>query len=109
MIPYGRQSIDDEDIQAVVDTLTSPFLTQGPAVKEFENKISETVGAKYAVACNSGTSALVMACQALGVTRGDYAWTTANSFAASANCAVLLGAKVDFVDIDRCNWQTHPV
>lgn len=75
-------------------------MTQGPAVQAFEQEIQQSVQAKYAVACNSGTSALIMACQALNVSTGDIVWTTANSFAASANCAVLLGAKVDFVDID---------
>ncbi len=99
MIPYGRQSISEEDIQAVVEVLKSDFLTQGPTVPLFETKIRELVGVKYAVAVNSATSALHIACLALGVKGGDLVWTSPISFVASANCAIYCGAEVDFVDI----------
>lgn len=100
MIPYGRQNISEADIQAVVDVLRSDFLTQGPAVPAFEKAISEYCGVDYAVACNSATSALHIACLALGVGKGDVAWTSPITFVASANCALYCGAEVDFVDID---------
>lgn len=100
MIPYGRQFINDDDIQAVIQTLNSDFLTQGPAVPAFEAVLASYCGAKYAVAVNSATSALHIACMALDVGPGDLVWTCAISFAASANCARYCGADVDFVDID---------
>lgn len=100
MIPYGRQSISAEDIDAVVDVLRSEFLTQGPKVPKFEDAISEYCSAKYAVAVNSATSALHIACMALGVGKNDWVWTSPNTFVASANCAIYCGAKIDFVDID---------
>lgn len=100
MIPYGRQEIDETDISAVVDVLRSEFLTQGPQVPEFERDVSSYTGAKHSVAMNSATSALHAACAALGVGAGDIVWTSAISFVASANCAVFLGAAVDFVDVD---------
>lgn len=100
MIPYGRQHIDQADIDAVSAVLTSDFLTQGPAVPAFEHAVTEIVGAKHAVAMNSATSALHVACLALGLAEGDYLWTTPNTFVASANCALYCGASVDFVDID---------
>lgn len=100
MIPYGRQSISEEDIQAVVDVLRSDYLTQGPAVPAFENHIANYCGAKHAVAVNSATSALHIACLALGVGPGDIVWTTPITFVASANCALYCGADIDFVDID---------
>lgn len=99
-IPYGRQSISEEDIAAVVKTLQSDFLTQGPCVVEFEQAVANKVGAEYAVAVNSATSALHLACLALGVTANDRVWTSPNTFIASANCARYCGASVDFVDID---------
>lgn len=99
-IPYGRQNITDEDIQAVVDVLKSDFLTQGPKVPEFEKAIAAQCQASYAVAMNSATSALHLACLALGVGVGDVVWTTPITFVASANCALYCGAKVDFVDIN---------
>ncbi len=99
MIPYGRQSICPEDIQAVVDVLNSAYLTQGPKIPEFEKKISTYVKAPYAVAVNSATSALHIACLALGLEENDILWTSPISFVASANCALYCGAKVDFVDI----------
>lgn len=100
MIPYGRQDIDEEDIQSVINVLRSDFLTQGPVVPEFERAISEYCRAPYAVAVNSATSALHIACLALGIGKGDVVWTSPISFVASANCALYCGAKVDFVDID---------
>ncbi|MDP8568077.1 UDP-4-amino-4,6-dideoxy-N-acetyl-beta-L-altrosamine transaminase [Methylophilus aquaticus] len=100
MIPYGRQSISDRDIQAVVEVLKSDYLTQGPAVPQFEHAIAQYCGVKYAVAVNSATSALHIACLALGVTKGDIVWTSPITFVASANCALYCGAEVDFVDID---------
>lgn len=100
MIPYGKQDINQDDIDAVVHVLKSDYLTQGPAIDQFEHAVSEYCGAKFAVAVNSATSALHIACLALGVSKGDYVWTSPNSFVASSNCAIYCGAKVDFVDID---------
>lgn len=99
-IPYGRQNISDDDIQAVVDVLRSDFLTQGPCVPEFEQSIANYVGVRHAVAVNSATSALHIACLALGLSEGDWLWTSPNTFVASANCARYCGANVSFVDID---------
>ncbi|GAM09654.1 putative protein [Geobacter sp. OR-1] len=99
-IPYGRQTISEEDIQAVVETLRSDWLTQGPAVERFERVVSDYCGAQYGVAVNSATSALHIACLAAGLGAGDTLWTSPNTFVASANCALYCGAKVDFVDID---------
>lgn len=100
MIPYGRQDINQQDIDAVVEVLKSEFLTQGPQVPAFEQAIMDACGAKYAVAVNSATSALHIACLALELGSDDWLWTTPNTFVASANCALYCGAKVDFVDID---------
>jgi len=100
MIPYGRQTISDADIQAVVDVLHSDFLTQGPVVPKFESVIASYCQAQYAIATNSATSALHLACMALGVKPGDVVWTSPITFVASANCARYCGAAVDFVDID---------
>lgn len=100
MIPYGRQDINQQDIDAVVEVLQSDFLTQGPMVPAFEKSIMDACNAKYAVAVNSATSALHIACLALGLGKGDWLWTTPNTFVASANCALYCGAQVDFVDID---------
>jgi UDP-4-amino-4,6-dideoxy-N-acetyl-beta-L-altrosamine transaminase len=100
MIPYGRQSISAEDINAVVDVLCSDFLTQGPVVTQFEEAISNYTGSAHAVAANSGTSALHLACLALNLGPDDILWTSAITFVASANCALYCGAKVDFVDIE---------
>ncbi len=99
-IPYGRQDISEADIQAVVDVLRSDFLTQGPAVPAFEQAFSEYCGVQHAVAVNSATSALHLACLALGVGQGDGVWTSPITFVASANCALYCGAHVDFVDIN---------
>lgn len=100
MIPYGRQDIQPEDIDAVLSVLQSDFLTQGEAVPRFEQALCELSGGQFAVAMNSATSALHVACLALGVGAGDWVWTSPNSFVASANCALYCGARVDFVDID---------
>jgi UDP-4-amino-4,6-dideoxy-N-acetyl-beta-L-altrosamine transaminase len=99
-IPYGRQEINESDIQSVIDVLRSDFLTQGPAVPAFEKAVTEHCGARYAVAVNSATSALHIACLSLGVGPGDTVWTSPITFVASANCARYCGAEVDFVDID---------
>lgn len=99
-LPYGRQTISEADIAAVVNVLRGPFLTQGPAVPIFEKAVAEKVGAAYGVAMNSATSALHLACLALELGPDDWLWTTPITFVASANCARYCGAKVDFVDID---------
>lgn len=100
MIPYARQDINQQDINAVIEVLKSDFLTQGPQVPAFEQAIIDACDAKYAVAVNSATSALHIACLALGLGNDDWLWTTPNTFVASANCALYCGAKVDFIDID---------
>lgn len=100
MIPYGRQSIDQSDIDAVIDVLKSDFLTQGPVVPKFEQAVADYCHAKFGIAVNSGTAALHIACLALGVGPGDWVWTSPISFVASANCALYCGAQVDFVDIE---------
>ena len=100
-IPYGKQSIDQNDIEAVVNTLTSDFLTQGPKVKEFEDKFSEYIGCNYAVAINNATSGLHIAVLALGLKKGQRVITTSITFAASANCIRYAGAEVWFADIDK--------
>ncbi|WP_336933540.1 UDP-4-amino-4,6-dideoxy-N-acetyl-beta-L-altrosamine transaminase [Acinetobacter bereziniae] len=104
-IPYGRQNINQADIDAVVQVLQSDFLTQGPQVPLFEKSIAELVGARYAFAMNSATSALHVACLALGLKQGDVLWTSPITFVASANCALYCGAEVDFVDIDRKTYN----
>ena len=100
MIPYGHQEITQSDVDAVVAVLSSDCLTQGPAVPAFEQAVSARVGARHAVAVNSATSALHIACMALGLVPGDRLWTVPNTFVASANCGRYCGAEVDFVDID---------
>ncbi len=100
LIPYARQDIDQADIDAVVEVLRSDWLTQGPAIPRFEHRVTEYCGAKYGVAVNSATSALHLACLALGLGPGDRLWTSPNTFVASANCGLYCGASVDFVDID---------
>jgi UDP-4-amino-4,6-dideoxy-N-acetyl-beta-L-altrosamine transaminase len=99
-IPYGRQTITETDVAAVVEVLRSPYLTQGPVVPAFERAVCEKVEAQYGVAVNSATSALHLACLALGLGKGDWLWTSPITFVASANCALYCGSKVDFVDID---------
>lgn len=100
MIPYGRQDINQDDIDSVIATLKSDFLTQGPQTPAFESALCEHTGAKYALAVNSATSALHIAVLALGLGEGDWLWTSPISFVASSNCALYCGAQVDFVDID---------
>jgi UDP-4-amino-4,6-dideoxy-N-acetyl-beta-L-altrosamine transaminase len=100
MIPYSKQSISESDIEAVCNVLRSEYLTQGAKVPEFEEAIANYCKVKYSVATNSATSALHIACLSLGVGVGDVVWTSPISFAASANCAALCGASVDFIDID---------
>lgn len=108
MIPYGCQSISTSDIDAVVKVLRSDFLTQGPLVPRFERAVADKVGAKYGVVVNSATSALHIACLALGLGPGDWLWTSANTFVASANCGHYCGARVDFVDIDPHTYNMSP-
>ncbi len=101
LLNYGRHSIDNLDIDAVIKTLKSDFITQGPKIPLFENSIKKYCGVKYGFAVNSATSALHISCLALGLGPGDILWTSANTFVSSSNCAILVGAKVDFVDIDK--------
>lgn len=105
MIPYGRQSISQEDIDAVVEVLRSDFLTQGPVVPQFEASVANFCNVPYGVAMNSATSALHVACLALELGPGDLLWTVPNTFVASANCGRYCGADVDFVDIDESTWN----
>ena len=100
-IPYGRQDINNDDIESVIKVLKSDYLTQGPQVNLFEEKIANYVGSNFAISFNSATSALHASCAALGLESDDILWTSPNTFVASANCARYLGAKVDFVDIDE--------
>jgi UDP-4-amino-4,6-dideoxy-N-acetyl-beta-L-altrosamine transaminase len=104
-IPYGRQDISEDDIASVIAVLRSDFLTQGPQVPEFEKRVAEYSGAKFGVAVNSATSALHIACLALGVEKGDVVWTSPITFVASANAALYCGADVDFVDIDSRTYN----
>lgn len=108
MIPYGRQDIQQEDIDAVISVLQSDFLTQGPQVPLFEKTVADKVGAKHSIAVNSATSALHIACLALGLKKGEWLWTTPITFVASANCALYCGANVDFVDIDPLTYNLNP-
>ena len=108
MIPYGRQDISQQDIDAVIEVLQSDFLTQGPKVPAFEQTIARHVGAKHALAVNSATSALHIACLALGLGQGDWLWTTPITFVASANCGLYCGAQVDFVDINPATYNLCP-
>lgn len=100
-IPYGKQDVSEEDVEFVTEVLKSDFLTQGPIVPKFENAIANYVGSNFCSLVNSATSALHISCLAIGLKEGDIVWTSANTFVASANCAKLCGAKVDFVDIDE--------
>lgn len=105
MIPYGHHDITQSDIDAVAEVLRSDFITQGPAVVCFEKAVARRVSTKHALAVNSATSALHVACLALGLGEGDRLWTVPNTFVASANCGLYCGAKVDFVDIDPYTWN----
>lgn len=108
MIRYGQQDITQADIDAVIGVLKSINLTQGPNIPAFEQSVIAHTGAKHAVAVNSATSALHIACLALGLGKGDWLWTTPNTFVASANCALYCGARVDFVDIDPRTYNLCP-
>ena len=108
MIPYGRQDISEEDVAAVCAVLQSDFLTQGPAIERFERVVAEHCGARHAVAVSNATAALHIACLALDLGPGDLAWTSPNTFVASANCARYCGADVDFIDIDPASWNLSP-
>jgi len=108
VIPYGRQDITQADVDAVVAVLQSDFLTQGPMVPRFEQRVAQHVGASHALAVNSATSALHIACLALGLGKGDWLWTTPVTFVASANCGLYCGAKVDFVDVDPRTYNLCP-
>lgn len=105
MIYYGKQFIDEQDINAVVEVLKSDFLTQGPVIENFEKAVAEYCGVKYAVAVTNATSALHIACLAAGLDKGDILWTTPITFTASANCGRYCGADVDFVDIDDSTYN----
>ena len=105
MIPYGRQDISEDDIEAVIKVLRSDFLTQGPLVPAFEKAIANYCSSQHGVAVNSATSALHIACLALQVGKGDIVWTSPITFVASANCALYCGASVDFVDIDSKTYN----
>ena len=100
IIPYNRQYIDKSDVKSVIKVLKSDLITQGPNVELFEKAISKKVKSKYAVASNSATSSLHLACMALDIRKGDWLWTSPNSFVASSNCGLLCGARIDFVDIN---------
>lgn len=108
MIPYGRQNISDGDIQTVIEVLRSDFLTQGPQVPAFEKALADYCGVSHGVAVNSATSALHIACLALGLSPGDRLWTSPITFVASANCGLFCGATVDFVDIDPHSYNMCP-
>ena len=108
MIPYGKQEINNEDIESIIKVLKSDYLTQGPIVPKFEESISEYCGSKYSVAVTSATAALHLSCIALDLKKGDYLWTSPISFVASANCARYCGANVDFVDIDPLTYNLDP-
>ena len=105
MIPYGKQEITRSDIDAVVKVLNSDFLTQGPVVPQFEKIVAEYCNVEHTVAVNSATSALHIACLALGLGKGDYLWTSPNTFVASANCGLYCGAKIGFIDIDHKTYN----
>ncbi|MBS3972458.1 MAG: UDP-4-amino-4,6-dideoxy-N-acetyl-beta-L-altrosamine transaminase [Erysipelotrichia bacterium] len=107
-IPYGKQYIDDQDIKSVNEVLQSPYLTTGPKVDEFEKKLCELTGAKYAVAISNGTTALHASCYAAGITKGDEVITTPITFAASANCVLYCGGTPVFADIDPETWNIDP-
>jgi len=107
-LSYGRQLIDEDDIQVVIETLRSPFLTQGPKIKQFEQVIADYVGSQYAVAFCNGTAALHAACYAAGIGEGDEVITSPITFAASANCVRYMGGKVVFADIDASTYNIDP-
>ncbi len=105
MINYGKQNINAEDIEAVINVLKSDFLTQGPIIEQFEHKVAEYCGAKYAVAVSNATAALHIACLSAGLKKNEVVWTSPNTFVASANCALYCGGKVEFVDINESTYN----
>jgi len=105
MIPYGKQDITQQDVDSVIEVLKSDFLTQGPMVPLFEQAVASKVGSKHALAVNSATSALHIACLALNLKSGDWLWTSPITFVASANCGLYCGANIDFVDIDPSTYN----
>lgn len=107
-MPYGKQNIDDEDIESVVTTLKSDYITCGPAVETFEKNLANKVGARYAVAMSNGTAALHAACFAAGISKGDEVITTPMTFAASSNCVLYCGGTPVFADIDEKSWNIDP-
>ncbi|MCZ6764096.1 MAG: aminotransferase class I/II-fold pyridoxal phosphate-dependent enzyme, partial [Alphaproteobacteria bacterium] len=109
MIPYGRQDISQADIEAVIEVLRSDFLTQGPAVPAFEERLADYCDCRFGVAANNGTAALHLACLALGVGPGDRVWTSPITFVATSNAALYCGATVDFVDIDPRTYNLCPI
>ena len=104
-LKYSTQTISKKDIISVSKVLKSELLTQGPITIKFENKIKNLVGSKYALTVNSGSSALLLACKVLSLKSGDLFWTVPNSFVATANCGILCGLKIGFVDIDTDTWN----
>ena len=105
IIPYGRQDVNEKDIDKVVNVLRSDFITQGPVIENFERRVANYCRVKFAYSCNSATSALHVACLALGVGKDDLVWTSPISFVASSNCALYCGARVDFVDINPLTYN----
>lgn len=108
IIPYAKQDINLKDIRNVAKTLKSDFITQGPEIEKFEKNISKFTGGSFSVAVNSATSGLHISCLALGLKKGDYLWTSPNSFVASSNCGLYCGAKVDFIDISEKDFNICP-
>ena len=108
VLKYSTQTIVKRDIESLNKVLRSEYLTQGPKTIEFEKKIKFFVGSKYALVTNSGSSALLLACKALSIKPGEIFWTVPNSFVASANCGILCGLKVDFIDIDPDTYNMNP-
>ena len=105
MIPFSRHNISQNDVSSVIKVLKSDYLTKGYQVPKFEKKLSQITKSKYVIACNSATSALHLACMALGLKKNDIVWTSTNTFAASSNCALNCGCKIDFIDIDKNTWN----
>ena len=105
MIPFSRHNISRNDVSSVIKVLKSNYLTKGYQVPKFEKKLSQVTKSKYVIACNSATSALHLACMALGLKKNDIVWTSTNTFAASSNCALNCGCKIDFIDIDKNTWN----
>lgn len=105
MINYSKQLLDDDDLKSVVKVLKSDWLTTGPNVKKFEDKISKATNSKYTTVVNSASSGLHIACISLGLGHNDIVWTSANTFVSSINCALHCGAKIDLIDINLKNYN----